>query len=53
MPPKVTYEVPAEQEIVKVQVVAGYGNVDVVMTVIDHGKVGDDEEGLYIEESHA
>jgi hypothetical protein len=36
MPPKVEYEVSAEYEVTKVQVVSGFGNVDCVLTVVDH-----------------
>jgi hypothetical protein len=33
MPPKVNYEVPAELEVTSIEIVAGYGNVDVVLHV--------------------
>jgi hypothetical protein len=34
MPPTATYEIPPELEVTKVQVVSGYGNCDLVVTVI-------------------
>jgi hypothetical protein len=45
MPPKASYSVPAEVEVVKVEVVAGYGNVDVVIHTAKREEGEGSEEG--------
>jgi hypothetical protein len=47
-PATATYAIPPEYEVVKVELVAGHGNTDLVVYVIDHGHHDNESDEEYV-----